>query len=105
MEAVIKMDEFWKCTADIVGHGAPVVEHLLTLEDLYKMLVGSKCKWDDTPLTKDEEVELHAYEHDSGWTVKGYNHRLWLSLMCPYCKYEWSIWKLGVDRFGPSPVK
>jgi hypothetical protein len=41
---------------------------------------------------------LNAYEHDYGWSVVGYAHKLWLSRQCGKCGYEWSLHKLGVPR-------
>jgi hypothetical protein len=78
--------------------GEPDPKNSLTLAELFVMLKDAKCRWDDTPLCNNGQVVIDAYEHDNGWSVDNYVHKLWLSVKCPKCHYEWSIWKLGVAR-------
>jgi len=42
--------------------------------------------------------KIDLYEHDGGWIVKGFDKKQWLSKRCPKCKYDWSLWKIGVPR-------
>lgn len=65
------------------------------LESIVADITAEKCRWCDTELQKDV---IDAYEHDGGWAVYGHIHRLWLSIQCSKCKYDWSLWKVGVPR-------
>jgi len=59
------------------------------------------CQWDNrthpSSTVKLSDV-IDAYEHDNGWALAGFEHRLWLSLKCPGCGYDWPLDKLGVQR-------
>lgn len=50
---------------------------------------------DETNL-KDEPIR--AYPHSDGWKIQGLPGSWWLFIKCPSCGYDWSIWKLGVER-------
>jgi hypothetical protein len=41
-------------------------------------------------------LPLHMDNHPDGYSVEGHFHLQWLWVMCPECKYEWALWKLGV---------
>ncbi len=41
---------------------------------------------------------LDLYEHDAGWDVVGFEHKMWLSRTCVACGYDASLNKLGVAR-------
>src|SRR3989304_4585705 len=75
-----------------------------TLEQYQQMLeqVNAKCKWCEdhvTPIkTELATRSIEYYEHDGGWNVDGFDQKQWLYVTCPICKYEWSLWKLGIDR-------
>jgi len=54
------------------------------------------CKWCGyRGLSK---LPVDMYPHENGWTVAGELERQWLSVRCPKCDYDWSLWKLGVPR-------
>ena len=83
----------WKCNRGdyCIGQANQAVAR--TVED-YLDMSSNECGWDREPLKK----TLNAYEHDYGWSVVGYAHKLWLSRQCGKCGYEWSLHKLGVPR-------
>jgi hypothetical protein len=54
----------------------------------------SRCRWCDSDLPE----EIDAYPHDDGWWVEGESTKMWLSIHCQKCGYDWSLWKLGVSR-------
>lgn len=58
------------------------------------LIKGKRCCWDYSILA----TTLNAYEHDGGWSVRGYKHKLWLSVKCLKCGYDWSLNKLGVPQ-------
>ena len=98
-EATLVMDESPRCSGGPdCDEGRAWATKQMAMGTLYVRLLGSKCKWDNEPLTPNGVVVLHGYEHDSGWAVERHAHKLWLSLTCPKCGYEWSINKLGVSR-------
>lgn len=45
-----------------------------------------------------EEPIRYYVPHPNGWTVGGELLKVWLYVKCPKCKYDMSIWKLGVKR-------
>ena len=45
-----------------------------------------------------DQQRINAYPHEDGWEVKGLKGKQWLFIVCPECKYEWSLSKLGVAR-------
>ena len=60
----------------------------------YQELVKYKtCGWCGT-LIGDQSMDM--YDHPDGWKVDGIDNLQWLSLRCPKCGYDWSLWKLGV---------
>jgi hypothetical protein len=66
-----------------------------SLEEYLKLIPeDATCQWCKGPLAR----KIDVYEHDWGWTVKGFAHKLWLSIACLKCGYEWSLNKLGVLR-------
>jgi hypothetical protein len=48
------------------------------------------CLFDGVPL----HWRLDMRDHDDGWDVVGFDHKMWLSLQCPKCNYDWTIGKL-----------
>lgn len=54
-----------------------------------------RCRWCGADL---EDEPVHGYDHSDGWSVEGFQEKQWLFIVCPQCRYEWSIWKLGVGR-------
>ena len=62
--------------------------------DYGRMLLGKKCKCDGNPSLASLPIEY--YDHEGGWKVEGFENRQWLSVVCPKCKYGWSLWKLDV---------
>lgn len=41
---------------------------------------------------------IKARSHSGGWTVKGLSEKQWLYIICPRCKCQNALWKLGVPR-------
>lgn len=66
----------------------------MKLEDYEKLVEGKTCRWCGTELP--QKVEYYA--HPDGWKVEGFPTLLWLYVKCPNCKYDWSLWKLGLSR-------
>lgn len=48
--------------------------------------------------TKLGNETIQYYAHQGGWLLKGEGTPVWLYVRCPGCKYDWSLWKLGVPR-------
>ncbi len=65
-----------------------------TLKEYAELVKGKKCNWCNGDLNE----TVDAYEHSSGWEVKGFPTKQWLSVRCENCDYDWSLWKLGIDR-------
>lgn len=65
---------------------------MTTLEE-YDKMTKQNC-----PTCKTELGPIEFYPHDGGWKVEGYDTRLWLSKNCRRCRYDWSLWKIGVPR-------
>ena len=66
----------------------------------YRAQVGAqRCGWCKRHLPK----RISHYEHPGGWEVIGVRGRQWLYIECvnPECRYQWALWKLGVDREAP----
>ncbi len=68
-----------------------------SLKDYAEMVEGKKCKWCGKVFIVDES-DIDYYDHDGGWSVKGFDKKQWLSVYCEKCEYDWSLWKLGVER-------
>jgi hypothetical protein len=66
-----------------------------SLKDYEKMVKGKTCKWCGHDLSG---VSVDYYDHDGGWEVEGFDNKLWLSVHCHGCDYDWSLWKLGVGK-------
>jgi len=70
----------------------------MNLQDFYDAIpVESRvCRWCGKPLSN----HVDRYNHGDGWKVDGFEERQWLSVRCsnPKCRYEWSLWKVGVPR-------
>lgn len=43
-------------------------------------------------------LPINYFEHADGWTVKGFQAKLWLYIQCDSCGHRWALWKLGVPR-------
>lgn len=56
----------------------------------------TKCKHCNTPFSRN--VPIIHYQHSSGLIVPGYTKKQWLCVECPGCKFQWSLWKLGVSK-------
>lgn len=48
------------------------------------------------PECKTHLLPIEVYPHRGGWELKDYLTRQWLSAKCPKCRFEWSLWKLGI---------
>lgn len=68
----------------------------MNLEDYAKLIEGKTCRWHKNPVALPRKVEM--YPHANGWEVDGYDEKQWLYVTCDDCDYQWSLWKLGVDR-------
>jgi len=64
------------------------------LKEYLRLAGGKTCKFCNTPLRN----KIDHYAHSDGWKVMYYTNRLWLSIKCPKCDYDWSLQKLGVPR-------
>jgi hypothetical protein len=59
----------------------------------YELLVKDRpCVGCGSPLP----AHVDLYPHSGGWLVSGYSERQWLSVRCPNCEYDTSLWKLGI---------
>ncbi len=68
-----------------------------TLEQYRALIVVKFCNWHNEPVALSPTID--AYPHPNGWPVSGeVSERVWLSVQCPKCKYDWSLEKLGVPR-------
>lgn len=65
-------------------------------EPFKKQVKERICRWCGADLSK--EPIKHYGPHSGGWTVPGYDEPRWLYIVCPSCKYQWALWKLGVKR-------
>lgn len=65
-----------------------------TLKEYAEMIKDKTCNWCGEELPD----LIDTYEHKYGWDVEGFPTKQWLSVHCPKCDYDWSLWKLGVDR-------
>jgi len=63
-----------------------------TLEQIGQMVQGKTCQWCGTALP----TKIDHYNHTGGSSVAGFEMKQWLSVQCPKCEYEWSLWKLGI---------
>lgn len=59
-----------------------------------KMLPNPRCDCGQD-LTRQP---ISRYPHGAGWTVKDMRVKQWLYIICPKCKYQNALWKLGVPR-------
>jgi len=41
--------------------------------------------------------ELHSYDHDGGWNLKGFSKPQWPYVLCSKCGHQLSIHKLRID--------
>lgn len=64
----------------------------MTIQDYEKIITGAKCRWCQAELPTQIEHE----DHPGGWKIEGYEMLQWLWVTCKKCKYQWSLWKLGV---------
>lgn len=77
------------------------------IQDYQKQLEGKDCKWcrrknydngtNEIVLLENEPIA--HYEHDGGHPVDGFHANRWLYVVCPKCKYQWSLGKLGLPKF------
>lgn len=68
----------------------------MRIGDYEKLLEGKTCRWHEKPVTLPTEIK--TYDHEDGYTVEGFKRKQWLYVTCSDCGYDWSIWKLGIDR-------
>ena len=90
----ILLDDYWECVRGSDGCTGDVdPDQGKTSVQIYNELKHHNCLMCKSPLP----AEFNAYEHDWGTHVRGFNHKLWLSLHCHHCNYDWSIWKLKIE--------
>lgn len=78
-------------------HADPCIGEVDNSGALYPVCYMSLIKDKVCPTCKEPLSQtLDAYHHDHGWVVAGFNHKLWLSVHCRRCNYDWSLTKLGV---------
>ena len=65
---------------------------MTTLKEFEEVLrrLKPKCRICDRTLPCD----ISFYPHPDGWTVEGFDTKLWLFVTCPFCDYDWALWKL-----------
>jgi hypothetical protein len=53
---------------------------------------------DQTPCPEcgNQLERIEGYNHSGGWLVEGYSTRQWLSAKCTKCRYDFSLWKIGI---------
>ena len=68
----------------------------ISLEEYRKLLKLNECRRCHFEGLL-QEVISH-YPHSGGWKVQGFDKPQWLFIVCPKCKYQWALWKLGVSR-------
>lgn len=91
-------------------HGKGIQRSLIDHEDyhvlsedqakpFWEQMRVSRCKYCENDLTGlpiQYFNSINAYR--AGWIVEGLPHKVWLFIVCPNCKYQWALWKLGVSR-------
>lgn len=65
-----------------------------TLQEYAALVGGKRCRWCKARLRK----WVEHYDHAGGWAVTGFSERQWLYTVCPRCKYQWNLGKLGIQR-------
>lgn len=63
-----------------------------TLAEIGQMVTGKTCRWCGATLP----TVIDHYNHSGGVMVSGFEIPQWLSVKCPKCDYDWSLWKLGI---------
>lgn len=51
-----------------------------------------RCPKCEKPLPPD----IDMYPHPGGQPVKGNKKKMWVSIPCHNCHYDWAAWKLGI---------
>jgi hypothetical protein len=74
----------------VAGSAAPA----LTLREYAALVKGKSCRWCKTRL----RAWVNHYDHAGGWRVAGFEQKQWLYTVCPRCKYQWNLRKLGIHR-------
>jgi hypothetical protein len=70
-----------------------------TLQDYYEQLMKTstgKCEWCGHPFLL---RNMQHFDHSDGWPLEGSALLQWVFVHCTYCRYDWAIWKLGVERY------
>lgn len=67
-----------------------------TLLDFQELVRFKTCRWCDYKISLN--VPLEYYDHHGGFDVLGFKEPQWLYVTCPKCKYQWSLWKLGIKQ-------
>jgi len=90
---MISMNDINESIEDLIDE----INDIKSLDDYAEMVEGTKCKWCGKVFIV-EGSDIDYYDHSDGWTVKGFSKKQWLSVHCETCEYDWSLWKLGVER-------
>jgi hypothetical protein len=43
-------------------------------------------------------LPIEHYDHENGWAATGFSTRQWLYLVCPQCRHQTSLEKLGIPK-------
>jgi len=43
-------------------------------------------------------LPISHYDHENGWALTGFASRQWLYIVCPKCRYQTSLEKLGIPK-------
>lgn len=52
-----------------------------------------------------ENGELHSYDHEGGYDLKGFGLPQWVHIECSKCGHQLSIWKLRLDLSDMEKVR
>jgi len=77
-------------------HTEDIVRPARTLRQYAEAIETTKCRLCGRSLLR---RPVDHYDHPEGWPVHGFNKLQWLSIKCPKCDYDWSLWKLGLPRY------
>lgn len=72
------------------------------LDDYEDMVKDKDCKFcrrEDPPKKMSlDGLKVEYYDHDGGWSVRGFAKKQWLYMTCPKCKHQHSFNHLGISK-------
>lgn len=66
-----------------------------TLDSYLRAITRWNCPGCGTDL---HDAEIHHHKHEDGWSLHGFHEKQWIYLLCPNCKINFALWKLGVSQ-------